>query len=40
MGGKLSLPMVQSVYKRMTIEGLMVGVLAEAKELMALARAD
>jgi alcohol dehydrogenase, propanol-preferring len=31
--------MVQWVYKRMTIEGFMVGTLAEAKELMALARA-
>ena len=39
MGGNFSLPMVQWVYKRMTIEGFMVGTLAEAKELMALARA-
>ncbi len=39
MGGKFSLPMVQWIYKRMTIEGFMVGTLAEAKELMALARA-
>src|SRR3954464_848232 len=39
MGGNFSLPMVQWVYKRMTIEGFMVGILAEAKELMALARA-
>jgi alcohol dehydrogenase len=31
--------MVQWVYKRMTIEGFMVGTLAEARELMALARA-
>ncbi|MBU6461427.1 MAG: alcohol dehydrogenase catalytic domain-containing protein [Bradyrhizobium sp.] len=38
MGGNFSLPMVQWIYKRMTIEGLMVGTLAEAKELMALAR--
>ncbi|MFX5994737.1 zinc-binding dehydrogenase, partial [Acinetobacter baumannii] len=33
MGGMFSLPMVQWVYKRMTIEGFMVGTLAEAKEL-------
>src|SRR5947207_531916 len=39
MGGNFSLPMVQWVYKRMTVEGFMVGTLAEAKELMALARA-
>src|ERR1700724_393302 len=39
MGGNFSLPMVQWVYKRMTIEGFMVGTLAEAQELMALARA-
>ena len=39
MGGNFSLPMVQWVYKRMTIEGFMVGTLAEGKELMALARA-
>ena len=39
MGGNFSLPMVQWIYKRMTIEGFMVGTLAEAKELMALARA-
>ena len=39
MGGNFSLPMVQWVYKRMTIEGFMVGILAEARELMALARA-
>jgi D-arabinose 1-dehydrogenase-like Zn-dependent alcohol dehydrogenase len=39
MGGNFSLPMVHWVYKRMTIEGFMVGTLAEAKELMALARA-
>src|SRR5438552_18290948 len=39
MGGNFGLPMVQWVYKRMTIEGFMVGTLAEAKELMALARA-
>jgi D-arabinose 1-dehydrogenase-like Zn-dependent alcohol dehydrogenase len=38
MGGNFSLPMVQWVYKRMTIEGFMVGTLAEADELMALAR--
>jgi alcohol dehydrogenase, propanol-preferring len=39
MGGNFSLPMVQWVYKRMTIEGFMVGTLAESHELMALARA-
>jgi alcohol dehydrogenase, propanol-preferring len=39
MGGNFSLPMVQWVYKRMTIEGFMVGTLSEAQELMALARA-
>jgi D-arabinose 1-dehydrogenase-like Zn-dependent alcohol dehydrogenase len=39
MGGHFNLPMVQWVYKRMTIEGFMVGTLAEAQELMALARA-
>jgi D-arabinose 1-dehydrogenase-like Zn-dependent alcohol dehydrogenase len=38
MGGNFSMPMVQWVYKRMTIEGFMVGTLAEAHELMALAR--
>src|ERR1700727_1292940 len=38
MGGNFSLPMVQWVYKRMTIEGFMVGTLAEANELMSLAR--
>src|SRR6202035_3391571 len=38
-GGNFSLPMVQWVYKRMTIEGCMVGTLAEAHELMELARA-
>ena len=38
MGGNLSLPMVQWVYKRMTVEGFMVGTLAEAHELIALAR--
>jgi alcohol dehydrogenase len=38
MGGNFSLPMVQWIYKRMTIEGFMTGTLAEAKELMALAR--
>jgi alcohol dehydrogenase, propanol-preferring len=31
--------MVQWVYKRMTIEGFMVGTLTEGQELMALARA-
>jgi alcohol dehydrogenase len=39
MGGSFTLPMVQWAYKRMTIEGFMVGTLAEAHELMALARA-
>lgn len=39
MGGEFSLPMVQWIYKRMTIEGFMVGTLDEAKELIALARA-
>ncbi len=39
MGGNFSLPMVQWVYKRMTVEGFMDGTLAEAHELMALARA-
>ncbi|MGY8678055.1 alcohol dehydrogenase [Bradyrhizobium sp. UFLA05-153] len=39
MGGQFTLPMVQWVYKRMTIEGFMVGTLAEAHELMALASA-
>jgi alcohol dehydrogenase len=38
MGGNFSLPMVQWIYKRMTIEGFMVGTPAEAHELMALAR--
>ena len=38
MGGNFNLPMVQWVYKRMTIEGFMTGTLAEAQELMALAR--
>src|SRR5277367_4987602 len=39
MGGNFNLPMVQWIYKRMTIEGFMVGTLAEVQELMALARA-
>ena len=38
MGGNFSLPMVHWVYKRMTIEGFMVGTLTEAHELMAFAR--
>jgi alcohol dehydrogenase len=38
MGGNFSLPMVQWIYKRMTIEGFMTGTLGEAHELMALAR--
>jgi alcohol dehydrogenase len=39
MGGQFSLPMVQWIYKRMTIEGFMTGTLREAQQLMALARA-
>jgi alcohol dehydrogenase len=39
MGGNFNLPMVQWIYKRMTIEGFMTGTLAEAQEMMALARA-
>jgi propanol-preferring alcohol dehydrogenase len=39
MGGNFSLPMVQWIYKRMTIEGFMTGTLSEAHELTALARA-
>jgi alcohol dehydrogenase len=39
MGGNFSIPMVQWVYKRMTIEGFITGTLSEAHELMALARA-
>jgi alcohol dehydrogenase len=39
MGGQFTLPMVQWVYKRLTVEGFMVGTLAEAHELMSLARA-
>jgi alcohol dehydrogenase, propanol-preferring len=38
IGGNFSLPMVQWVYKRMTVEGFMTGTLAEAHELMTLAR--
>jgi alcohol dehydrogenase len=38
MGGNFSLPMVQWIYKRMTIEGFMTGTLDEAKELIALAQ--
>jgi alcohol dehydrogenase len=38
MGGDLNLPVVQWAHKRMTIEGFMVGTLAEAHELMTLAR--
>ena len=34
-----SIPQVQWIYKRMTIEGFMTGTLEEAKELLALARA-
>ena len=39
MGGNFSIPMVQWVYKRMTVEGFITGTLAEANELMALAKA-
>jgi alcohol dehydrogenase len=39
MGGNFNLPMVQWIYKRMTVEGFMTGTLDEARELMALARA-
>lgn len=39
MGGNFNLPMVQWIYKRMTIEGFMTGTLAEARELMEIARA-
>lgn len=39
MGGNFSIPMVQWVYKRMTVEGFITGTLSEANELMALARA-
>jgi alcohol dehydrogenase len=39
MGGNFSLPMVQWIYKRMTIEGFMTGTLEEGRELMALAQA-
>ena len=39
MGGQFTLPMVQWVYKRLTVEGFMVGTLTEAQELMTLARA-
>jgi D-arabinose 1-dehydrogenase-like Zn-dependent alcohol dehydrogenase len=38
IGGTFSLPMVQWIYKRMTIEGFMTGTLTEAQELMVLAR--
>jgi alcohol dehydrogenase len=38
MGGNFNLPIVQWTYKRMTVEGFMVGTLAEAREVMALAR--
>src|SRR4029078_889683 len=38
-GGNFSLHLVQGIHKRMTLEGFMVGTLAEAHELMALARA-
>lgn len=39
MGGTFSVPQVQWIYKRMTIEGFMTGTLDEARELLALARA-
>lgn len=38
MGGQFTLPMVQWIYKRLTVEGFMVGTLAEGHELMTLAR--
>jgi D-arabinose 1-dehydrogenase-like Zn-dependent alcohol dehydrogenase len=38
MGGTFSVPQVQWIYKRMTIEGFMTGTLEEGKELLALAR--
>jgi alcohol dehydrogenase len=38
IGGNFNLPMVQWIYKRMTIEGFMTCTLAEARELMELAR--
>jgi D-arabinose 1-dehydrogenase-like Zn-dependent alcohol dehydrogenase len=38
MGGTFSIPQVQWIYKRMTVEGFMTGTLEEGKELMALAR--
>ena len=38
MGGNFAMPMVNWIYKRLTVEGFMVGTLEEAKELMALAR--
>ncbi len=39
IGGNFSIPTVQWIYKRMTVEGFMTGTLAEGQELMALARA-
>lgn len=39
MGGNFSMPMVNWIYKRLTVEGFMVSTLEEARELMALARA-
>lgn len=39
MGGTFSIPQVQWIYKRMTIEGFMTGTLEEGRELMELARA-
>lgn len=38
LGGNFAMPMVQWIYKRLTIEGFMTGTLAEGRELMALAR--
>jgi alcohol dehydrogenase len=38
MGGNFSVPLVQWVYKRMTIEGFVTGTLDEARELLDLAR--
>jgi hypothetical protein len=34
MGGNFNLPMVQWIYKRMTIEGFMTGTLRRRRELM------
>ena len=39
MGGNFTMPMVNWIYKRLTVEGFMVGTLEETRELRALARA-